>query len=940
MTTRQWILLLICGCAIAALVGCGGGSSSGGGGGGGSNPISVSFSTAPPSWLQVSKTAPVAATVANDSSNKGVDWSCTPASACGSLNPTHTASGAATTYTAPAAVPSGGKVKITAASTSDNTKSVAGSVTISTIAFSQAPPKSLQTNSKANVAATVASDSQQNGGVDWTCTPANSCGSFNPAHTASGVATSYTAPSSVPSGNKVTITATSTAYNTESVPASVTIIGGNSGISVSFSPPPPNSMQINTQAQVGATVTNDNSNAGVDWSCVPIGSCGSFSPTHTASGVETTYTAPSQIPVHHAVTITATSTADNSKFVSAYVPITGNSPIVVVFDPQPSPFFIVNNGSTMTALVANDSSNSGVDWSCTPSSTCGSFNPTHTASGVATTYTAPASAANVVITAASTKNSSSYDSANVTIATSFGKAALFGNYVFAVSGRDSFPDINQKGIPPAAYQVAGVFAADGNGNITGGEQIYSDQPQVATDQISPTGSSYAIGSDGRGTIALNTGDTSIGVNGVETFSVVLLGGTQGSITQFDASASSSGTLDLQTTFSKNNVLSGGYAFVTSGVEFAYTKAPLGIGGVFNVDGANTISGAGSVVDINDNGTLSTGVQLAANQSTVASPDQFGKVVVNLTLSTGAPLTYVGFIVDDTHVKLVEKDRETNAIYGTTGGVAYAQGASTGTFTKASFNTTVVYSALGYSTVGTNPPIPLQPTAYAGVFTADGAGSITNGYTDLNQFGTLISDTLTGSYSVDSNKTGRVTTSVFYGMGGQGPSWIFYLTGASDVSALILQVDGTSKTSPDFIETIGTAYTQTSGASFNNAPYGMGFAYFPLFSQSGGKTGIGEDDGTGQVQSDGASNLTSGHEDLNTCNIDFTTGLCLSFTPSANLPLSGTFGTSGVPGRLMGTLNDGAVFNSDPIVFYVADGTRVLFIDMGGQPALGVFRQQQ
>ncbi len=926
MTTRQWILLLIGCCMIAALVGCGGGSSS-------TTPpppppISVSFSTAPPASLEPSKTAPVAATVSNDSSNAGVDWSCTPASTCGSFNPTHTASAAATTYTAPAAAPSGGKVTITATSTADNTKSAAGSVTISTITFNQAPPVSLQVNSRANVAATVANDSSQSGGVDWTCAPANSCGSFNPTHTASGVATSYTAPPSVPSGNKVTVTATSTAYK-ESVSATVTIIGGNSGISVSFDPPPPNNMQINAQAQVGAQVTGDNSNAGVDWSCVPVGSCGSFNPTHTASTVETTYTAPAQIPVHHAVTITATSTADNNKFVSDYVGITGNSPIVVVFDPQPSPFFIVNNSSTMTALVANDQGNAGVDWSCVPAG-CGSFNPTHTASGQSTNYTAPGSAVSAVITAASTTNSSAYTSANVTVATSFGNAALNGSYVFAASGRDYWP-YNQKvpGVPPGAYQVTGVFTADGSGNITGGEQIYSDQPQVATDQISPTGSSYTIGADGRGTITLNTGDTGIGVGGVETFSVVLLNGTQGMVTQFDASASSSGTLDLQTPYSKANALTGGYAFVTNGVEFAYTKAPLGIGGVFNVDGAGTISGSGSVVDINDNGTVSTGIQLAANQSTVANPDPFGKVVANLTLSTGAPLTYVGYIVDDTHVKLVEKDRETNAIYGTTGGAAYAQGSSTGKFTtNAAFSATVVYSTEGYSTVGTTT---LLPTVYAGLFTADGGGNISNGYTDLNQFGTVISDTLTGSYAVDSTGTGRVTTSgMFYGSNGQGPTWILYLTGATDAPALILQVD-----SSPFIETVGTTYTQAPSLSVSSftGPYGMGFSFSP-------STG-GEDDGTGQATASGAAGL-AGTEDLNVCNFDTTTKLCSSFTPNPGLTLSGGPFTDDptYAGRFTGTLNDGTAFNLDPIAFYMADGTRVLFIDTGAQPALGVFRQQQ
>jgi hypothetical protein len=919
MTTKQWILLLICGCTIATLVGCGGGSST-------TPPppaISVSFSTAPPASLQVSKTAPVTATVANDSSNAGVDWSCTPANSCGAFNPTHTPSGTATTYTAPASVPSGGKVTITATSSADNTKSASGNTNITVapivVTFSPAPPKSLPTNGNANITAIVTGD-PQNLGVDWSCAPVNACGSFNTTHTTSGSAVSYTAPNTIPSGGTVTVKASSTADSTKSASAVITITQGN--ITIFFQPQPPPSVLINSNTFLTAIVLSDPTGAGVDWSCTPVGSCGSFHPPHTASNSSTTYTAPGSPTT---VIVTAASHADPTKTVSKQIEI---ATIFVYFDPAPTPFSLINATSPLTAVVAGDNTNAGVTWSCAPLGSCGSFNPTTTASGQATTYTAPGSAGTVTVTATSNKDNTRQTQATIAIATSFGNAALNGNYVFAASGRDSFA--YPKGRPPGAYQVAGVFTADGSGNITGGEQIYSDQPLVATDQISASGSSYSIGSDGRGTITLNTGDTSIGVNGVETFSVALLGGTQGSVTQFDASASSSGTLDLQTSTSANTPLASGYAFVTSGVEFAYTKAPLGIGGVFNIDSPNTISGAGSVVDINDNGTLTTGATLTGN---VANPDSFGKAVVNLTLNSGAFLTYVGFTIDDTHVKLIEKDRCTGCTYGTTAGVAYAQGSSTGTFTNASFNTTVVYGNEGFSTVGTST---LLPTAYAGLFTADGIGDITAGYTDENQFGTLIRDTLSGSYLADSTKTGRVTTSgMFYGSSGQGPSWILYLTGATDVPALILQVDGSTMTNPNFIETVGTTYTQTSGqtglSSFTG-PYGMGFSFFP---GSGG-----EDDGTGQVVANGVNTLSPGTEDLNVCTFDTTTNLCSSFTPNPGLALSGTFGTSGVTGRFMGTLTDSTVFNTDPIAFYIADTTRVLFIDIGAQPALGVFRQQQ
>jgi len=91
----------------------------------------VSFTMAPPSSLVISSTASITASISNDPAGKGADWTVTCGSvACGSFNPVHTASGAATVYTAPATVPTGNTVTIKATSTADTTKSVSSTVTI------------------------------------------------------------------------------------------------------------------------------------------------------------------------------------------------------------------------------------------------------------------------------------------------------------------------------------------------------------------------------------------------------------------------------------------------------------------------------------------------------------------------------------------------------------------------------------------------------------------------------------------------------------------------------------------------------------------------------------------------------------------------------------------------------------------------------------------
>lgn len=74
------------------------------------------------------------ATVVNDSANAGVNWSITQngtaCSTCGTVLPSSTLSGVATTYTAPGAVPNPATVTVTATSVTDTTKSQSATVTV------------------------------------------------------------------------------------------------------------------------------------------------------------------------------------------------------------------------------------------------------------------------------------------------------------------------------------------------------------------------------------------------------------------------------------------------------------------------------------------------------------------------------------------------------------------------------------------------------------------------------------------------------------------------------------------------------------------------------------------------------------------------------------------------------------------------------------------
>src|SRR5208283_2536425 len=100
-----------------------------------------------------------------------------------------------------------------------------------------------------------------------------------------------------------------------------------------------------------------------------------------------------------------------------------------------------------------------------------------------------------------------------------------------------------------------------------------------------------------------------------------------------------------------------------------------LGGILNVDGPGSISGAGSVVDSNDNGSLNLAQGV---KGMISAPDTDGRVQITLTASfLASNLTIIGYISDAAHVKLVEIDGNV----GVTAGAAVGQGASTGTFTQ-------------------------------------------------------------------------------------------------------------------------------------------------------------------------------------------------------------------------------------------------------------------
>jgi hypothetical protein len=314
----------------------------------------------------------------------------------------------------------------------------AGPISVESASGAIAQISSLSVSSTALLSMMPIGDST-NAGVDWvvicggnpvTGSISNgACGTLSPTHTADGAATLFTAPSVIPIGTTVTITASVTSNPSQSSSVKLSLLP--LPITVSLASPFPSSVEVSGTASPGALVTNDTTGGGGVMWAVACGSsaCGSFNPTVTTTLTSntTTYTAPAAVPPGGTVTITATSVTDPTKSASAMVTITpppgGGGPLSVSVLPA-SVSVTVTPGTAhttqVTALVANDLAVAGVDWSVScAASSCGSFTA-HTASGIPMTYVGPTAVppgGAVTLTATSTTDPTKSASAIATVVT-------------------------------------------------------------------------------------------------------------------------------------------------------------------------------------------------------------------------------------------------------------------------------------------------------------------------------------------------------------------------------------------------------------------------------------------------------------------------------------------------------------------------------------------
>jgi hypothetical protein len=407
----------------------------------------------------------------------------------------------------------------------------------------------------------------------------------------------------------------------------------------------------------------------------------------------------------------------------------------------------------------------------------------------------------VTIIATSISDSTKKASASVTITAASGPVLADGNYVFHLSGSDS----------NGPYTVAGVISVAA-GVITAGEQDFSDPNAGYTDTLNAKTSSLNLAGNNL-QIVLDTGNTMIGVNGVETLRGTVVSPTRVLLSEFDITAAGTGALDLQT---GTAAPAAGYAFAVSGNDTHGN--PLSIGGILNFSGTALVT-AGSVFDystfISSVNSATVQAKEAFQSGSVTAPDAFGRVVITLTplAATNIPtFAFAGYITGPNRIELVESAQTADKLNANTGGSALGQGANTGNFSLSSAS--VLNQSYAHGSGGVDPN---GGAVFSGAFALNLNGILT-GVLAANDLINIGAWNMAGTYAVD--PTGRITVSVnSLTSGGAAPptnalTFELYLDGNGN--AMVMGAD-TFETSQ------GIAFAQASGFSLagNYALSGQG-----------------------------------------------------------------------------------------------------------------------
>jgi hypothetical protein len=391
------------------------------------------------------------------------------------------------------------------------------------------------------------------------------------------------------------------------------------------------------------------------------------------------------------------------------------------------------------------------------------------------------------------------------------------NTAVAVSSRYTFYLFGNEVINPNAtfglnfYTIAGAVDIDvSTGNVLQGEQDYNNGVTTTVFDAITGGQLTVSAITGQGTLTLITGDGSVGVGGTETFAVQFVNTNHALITQFDGTATSSGSIDMRATATPT----GNFAYAFAGVDTTY--APKCLGGIFSITGT-AIAG---VTDQNDSNGVSTNNSFSG---TLSAQDPFGRGTLTINGSSDS----IAYYVLGAEVLRIIDTSTTQAYVGS----AFGQGA--GSFTNASLAGSSVFALLDNWDVA----------AMAGQFLTSNTSSNPAsfaGTADDNELGNGVASALaapiSGTYSIGSSGYGSL--SVTSGNLGDVTTLGVYMT---DPNLNLSDPNNTTSLNPggalvinlDAVLAGGVGVlvpqTDTSTASFDNNTYVIGAQDTNFFS---------------------------------------------------------------------------------------------------------------
>ena len=303
----------------------------------------------------------------------------------------------------------------------------------------------------------------------------------------------------------------------------------------------------------------------------------------------------------------------------------------------------------------------------------------------------------------------------------FSNASLNGSYAFTFQGT------NQNG----SFTEAGVFTADGNGNLTAGAVDFMQGTSFGS--ITITGNDL-LHNDGTGNLNLNFTDGS----GAIQFGVTLLDSSHLYIIETDAASTGVGAAEKQDTTAFATIPTGTFVFRLHQNSATQTSALLGA----MTSTSGNLSGSADAL----RGGIDSAVSITTG-SIIDAPASDGRGTMLINDSTGAKLNLMYYVVSANTLLLLETDAQVGLM-----GIGRAEKQSALSFTNASLSGGFAFGSFG----DTNSN---QSGAHSvGAFAADGNGSITLGAYDSVQDGNVLSNVpLTGTYNVTS--TGRTTATL-------------------------------------------------------------------------------------------------------------------------------------------------------------------------------------